>query len=247
MLLKVHASNYRIQGFTASVGLEDLVALGNTHGIPVMEDLGSGTLVDFSAYGLPVEPPVSRSVAAGVDIVTFSGDKLLGGPQAGIIAGRKPAIEKIRANPLTRALRIDKLTLAALEATLRLYRDEQAAVRDIPTLRMLTMTYEDTRRKADVLYEQVKKVCGPEDTVACVDMKSRPGGGSFPDLELPTRCVTLMPATLSVASLERRMRLSTPAIIGRIENNRYIMDPRTILPGQETLISSTLDTILRPS
>ncbi len=247
MLLKVHASNYRIQGFTASVGLEDLVALGNTHGIPVMEDLGSGTLVDFSAYGLPVEPPVSRSVAAGVDIVTFSGDKLLGGPQAGIIAGRKPAIEKIRANPLTRALRIDKLTLAALEATLRLYRDEQGAVRDIPTLRMLTMTYEDTCRKADLLYELVKKICGPEDTVACVDMKSRPGGGSFPDLELPTRCVTLIPATISVAALERRMRLSTPAIIGRIENNRYIMDPRTILPGQETLISSTLDTILRPS
>ena len=247
MLLKVHASNYRIQGFTASVGLEDLVALGNTHQIPVMEDLGSGTLVDFSAYGLPLEPPVSRSVTAGVDIVTFSGDKLLGGPQAGIIVGQKPAIEKIRANPLTRALRIDKLTLAALEATLRLYRDEQGAVRDIPTLRMLTMTYEDTRRKADVLYEQIKKVCGPDDTVACVDMKSRPGGGSFPDLELPTRCVTLMPATLSVAALERRMRLSTPAIIGRIENNRYIMDPRTILPGQETLISSTLDTILRPS
>jgi L-seryl-tRNA(Ser) seleniumtransferase len=247
MLLKVHASNYRIQGFTASVGLEDLVALGNTHGVPVMEDLGSGTLVDFSTYGLPVEPPVSRSVAAGVDIVTFSGDKLLGGPQAGIIVGQKPAIEKIRANPLTRALRIDKLTLAALEATLSLYRDEKRAVRDIPTLRMLTMTYEDTRLRADALYEQVKKVCNPEDIVACVDMKSRPGGGSFPDLELPTRCVTLIPATISVAALERRMRLSTPAIIGRIENNRYIMDPRTILPGQETLISSTLDTILRPS
>ncbi|MEX1314488.1 MAG: L-seryl-tRNA(Sec) selenium transferase, partial [Desulfotignum sp.] len=151
------------------------------------------------------------------------------------------------ANPLTRALRIDKLTLAALEATLWLYRDEERAVREIPTLRMLTMTYEDTRRRADALYAQVKKVCGPEDTVECVDMKSRPGGGSFPDLEMPTRCVTLIPANLSVARLERRMRLSTPAIIARIENNRYIMDPRTILPGQELLISSTLETILRPS
>ncbi|MDT8377822.1 MAG: L-seryl-tRNA(Sec) selenium transferase [Desulfotignum sp.] len=247
MLLKVHASNYRIQGFTASVELKDLVELGNSHEIPVMEDLGSGTLLDFSAYGLPMEPPVSRSVAAGADIVTFSGDKLLGGPQAGIIVGKKQAIDQIRANPLTRALRIDKLTLAALEATLRLYRDEQTAIREIPTLRMLTMTYDETRRKADALYEQVKKVCSPEDDVACVDMKSRPGGGSFPDLELPTRCVTLIPANMSVATLERRMRLSSPAVIARIENNRYIMDPRTVQPGQEPLISSTLEIILRTS
>jgi len=247
MLLKVHASNYRILGFTATVGRRDLVALGRSHGIPVMEDLGSGTLVDFSAYGLPSEPPVSRSVAAGADIVTFSGDKLLGGPQAGLIVGTRQAVDQIRANPLTRALRIDKLTLAALEATLRLYRDEPAAVREIPTLRMLTMGYDDICQRADALYQQVKQVCGPNDEVACADMNSRPGGGSFPDLELPTRCVTLMPAALSVAALERRMRLSSPAIIARIENNRYIMDPRTLLPGQERIIASTLDTILRPS
>ncbi len=247
MLLKVHASNYRIQGFTASVGLKDLVTLGKSHGIPVMEDLGSGTLVDFSAYGLPSEPPVARSVAAGADIVTFSGDKLLGGPQAGIIVGTKRAVDSIRANPLTRAIRIDKLTLAALEATLRLYRDEPTAVREIPTLRMLTMDYDHICRKADALYTQVKNVCGPNDKVACADMNSRPGGGSFPDLELPTRCVTLIPANLSVATLERRMRLSSPAIIARIENNRYIMDPRTLLPGHEPLIASTLHTILRPS
>ncbi len=247
MLLKVHASNYRIQGFTASVGLTDLVTLGGTHGIPVMEDLGSGTLVDFSAFGFPTEPPVSRSVAAGVDIVTFSGDKLLGGPQAGIIVGRKQAVDQIKANPLTRALRIDKLTLAALEATLQVYRDEATAIRDIPTLRMLTLTYEDTCQKADTLYKHVKKACGSGDVIECADMESRPGGGSFPDLKLPTRCVTLIPADMSVATLERRMRLSTPGVIARIENNRYIMDPRTIQPGQEPLISSTLETILKTS
>jgi L-seryl-tRNA(Ser) seleniumtransferase len=244
MLLKVHASNYRIQGFTASVSLRELADLGNTHQIPVMEDLGSGTLVDFSAYGLPAEPLVSDSVAAGADVVTFSGDKLLGGPQAGIIAGKKQAIDQIRANPLTRALRIDKLTLAALEATLRLYRDESRAIREIPTLRMLTLSFEDTCRRAAVLEEQVKTACGPKDIVALMDLESRPGGGSFPDLTLPTRCVTLVPARMTVAALERRMRLSTPAIIARIENNRYILDPRTIQPGQEPVISSTLETIL---
>jgi L-seryl-tRNA(Ser) seleniumtransferase len=247
MLLKVHTSNYRIQGFTASVGLKDLVALGKSRNITVMEDLGSGTLVDFSAFGLPMEPLVSHSVAAGADIVTFSGDKLLGGPQAGIIVGTKQAVDKIRANPLTRALRIDKLTLAALEATLQLYRDPANAIKDIPTLRMLTMSFEHTCQQAALLEKQVQKACGTGDIVACADLESRPGGGSFPDLKLPTRCVTLIPKNMSVATLERRMRLSTPAVIARIENNRYIMDPRTIQPGQETLISSTLETILRTS
>ncbi|MCF8091624.1 MAG: L-seryl-tRNA(Sec) selenium transferase [Desulfotignum sp.] len=244
LFLKVHASNYRIEGFTASVSLRELAYLGKTHQIPVMEDLGSGTLVDFSAYGLPAEPLVSDSVAAGADVVTFSGDKLLGGPQAGIIAGKKQAIDRIRANPLTRALRIDKLTLAALEATLRLYRDERQAVGEIPTLRMLTMSFEDTCKQAAVLEKLIQNVCTPRDTIELVDLESRPGGGSFPALTLPTRCVAIVPARMSVAALERSMRLSAPAIIARIENNRYILDPRTIQPGQETIISSTLETIL---
>ncbi len=244
LFLKVHASNYRIEGFTASVELEALVSLGKDHDIPVMEDLGSGTLVDFSLYGLPREPLVSDSVAAGADVVTFSGDKLLGGPQAGIIVGKKQAIERIKANPLTRALRIDKLTLAALEATLRLYREEDRAVQEIPTLRMLTMTFEETCRRAASLKKILENIQGPVGTIALADLDSRPGGGSFPALRLPTRCVTLKPAAMSVAALERRMRLSTPAIIARIENDRYVMDPRTIQPGQETIISSTLETVL---
>ncbi len=244
LFLKVHASNYKIEGFTASVDLEALVALGKTHDIPVMEDLGSGTLVDFSAYGLPMEPLVSDSVASGADVVTFSGDKLLGGPQAGIIVGKKQAIDRIKANPLTRALRIDKLTLAALEATLKLYRDENEAVKKIPTLRMLTMSFEETCSRAAVLEQSIKDACGPLGGIASADLESRPGGGSFPALRLPTRCVTLKPDNMSVAALERRMRLSCPAIIARIENDRYVMDPRTIQPGQETIISSTLKTVL---
>jgi L-seryl-tRNA(Ser) seleniumtransferase len=244
LFLKVHASNYKIEGFTASVGLEALVALGKTHDIPVMEDLGSGTLVDFSAYGLPMEPLVSGSVAAGADVVTFSGDKLLGGPQAGIIVGKKQAIDRIKGNPLTRALRIDKLTLAALEATLKLYRDEKQAVKEIPTLRMLTMSFEETCRRAAALEKSIQDACGPIGGIASADLESRPGGGSFPALRLPTRCVTLKPENLSVAALERRMRLSCPAIIARIENDRYVMDPRTLQPGQETIISSTLKTVL---
>jgi len=157
LFLKVHSSNYKILGFTASVDLKDLVALGKEKNIPVMEDLGSGTLIDFSKYGLPAEPTIFDSVSSGADIVTFSGDKLLGGPQAGIIVGKKQAIDQIKNNPLTRALRIDKLTLAALESTLKLYRDEKKAVQEIPTLRMLTMSFKEICEKADLLLKAIKK------------------------------------------------------------------------------------------
>ncbi len=245
LLLKVHASNYTIEGFTASVALNDLVKLGNSRNIPVMEDLGSGTFIDFSNYNLPAEPTVSDSVKTGADVVTFSGDKLLGGPQAGIIVGQTAVIDQIKANPLTRALRIDKLTLAALESTLKIYRDEDRAVREIPTLRMLTMPFEDIRKKAELLFNTIKQDIGSLAQVDLADMSSRPGGGSFPELRLPTRCVTIQPEHLSVSRLENRMRFSSPAIIGRIEDNRYIMDPRTILNGQESIISSTLTRILK--
>ncbi|MBU2631319.1 MAG: L-seryl-tRNA(Sec) selenium transferase, partial [Proteobacteria bacterium] len=242
--LKVHASNYTIQGFTASVSLKDLVLLGKEKNIPVMEDLGSGTLIDFSKYGLPPEPTVADSVRSGADVVTFSGDKLLGGPQAGIIVGQKKTIDLIKKNPLTRALRIDKLTLAALESTLKLYRDEEKAIREIPTLRMLTLPFEDICKKADLLFKTIKETIGSLADIDIADMNSRPGGGSFPELNLPTRCITLQPRNMSVSKLEINMRLSTPAIIGRIEDNKYILDPRTIQEGQDTIISSTLGNIL---
>lgn len=244
LFLKVHTSNYKIEGFTASVTLRELVALGQEKGVPVMEDLGSGTLIDFSKYGLPHEPTVGDAVRSGADIITFSGDKLLGGPQAGIIVGKKQSIDQIRKNPLTRALRIDKLTLAALESTLALYRDEEKAVQDIPTLKMLTLPFSDIVKKAAVLFRSIEQAAGELAEIRFSDMNSRPGGGSFPELDLPTRCVTVRPRQLSVSRLETAMRLSTPAIIGRIENDWYVLDPRTIQDGQETIISSTLARIL---
>jgi len=258
LFLKVHTSNYKIEGFTASVGLSELSELGKRKNIPVMEDLGSGTLIDFSTYGLPAEPLVSDSVASGADVVTFSGDKLLGGPQSGIIVGKKETIDRIKANPLTRALRIDKLTLGALEATLKLYRDEKRAVREIPTLRMLTMSYEQTCKKAAALQKRIKEALniptsvqttdtpttGTNTRVELADLESRPGGGSFPELRLPTQCVTISPENMSVAQLERSLRLSSPPIIGRIEGDRYILDPRTIQTGQDEIISITLEKVL---
>jgi len=249
LFLKVHASNYTIQGFTANVALKDLVLLGRNKNIPVMEDLGSGTLIDFSKYGLPAEPTISDSVTSDADVVTFSGDKLLGGPQTGIIVGQKETIDQIKKNPLTRALRVDKMTLAALESTLKLYRDEKKAIREIPTLRMLTMPFKDICKKADLLFKIIKDNIesladiGPID-IELADMNSRPGGGSFPELDLATRCITIRPKNMSVSKLEISMRLSTPSIIGRIEDNKYILDPRTIQNDQEAIISSTLANIL---
>jgi len=245
LFLKVHASNYTIEGFTASVALKDLAALGHEKNIPVMEDLGSGTLIDFSKYGLPPEPTVSDSVLSGADVITFSGDKLLGGPQTGIIVGRKETVEQIKKNPLTRALRVDKMTLAALESTLKLYRDEDKAIQEIPTLRMLTMPFKDICKKADLLFKTIKYSAGSLADIDFENLNSRPGGGSFPGLHIATRCVTIRPRNMSASRLEINMRLSTPSIIGRIENNKYILDPRTIQNGQEKIISSTLAKALK--
>lgn len=244
LLLKVHTSNYSIVGFTASVSLTDMVALGKKHGIPVMEDLGSGTLVDFSKYGLAKEPTVQESVAAGCDIVSFSGDKLLGGPQAGIIVGKKDWIERIRKNPLTRALRIDKMTLSALESTLRIYRDEQAAVRDIPTLRMITMTKEQTAVLARVLSEKIGEI-GDSRIEACfLDLFSKAGGGSLPLLELPSTCLGLKIQGLSANALEQKLRGGTPHVIVRIENDTVILDPRTIQSDEPELICECVRGVL---
>ncbi|WDP89636.1 MAG: L-seryl-tRNA(Sec) selenium transferase [Desulfobacter sp.] len=244
LLLKVHTSNYKIQGFTASVSLRDMVSIGRKHGIPVMEDLGSGTFIDFSPYGMPAEPVVAERVAAGADVVTFSGDKLLGGPQAGIIVGKKETLDRIKANPLTRALRIDKMTLAALEATLKLYRDTERAVREIPTLRMLTMPYEAISETAETLFEMLTDALGDAVDIRLADMESRPGGGSYPDLKLPTRCITLRPVHMSVSALEKQLRASNPPVMGRIEDDRFIMDPRTLQPGQEALLTQTLNRLI---
>ena len=244
LLLKVHTSNYKIEGFTTAVSLKELVDIGKAHGIPVMEDLGSGTLIDLSAFGLPSEPPVFEQVASGADVVTFSGDKLLGGPQAGILVGAKQCMDQIKANPLTRALRIDKMTLAGLEATLKLYRDTLVAVEEIPTLRMLTLPYEQICRDAEALFSLVTDAVGNQAELALADMTSRPGGGSYPGLTLPTRCLTIRPKTMSVTALDRKLRAFDPPVMGRIENDRFIIDPRTLQPGQDKILANILKKLI---
>ncbi len=244
LLLKVHWSNYSIIGFTAQVPLKELVALGSRHGVPVMEDLGSGTFVDFSTYGLLKEPTVQESVASGADVVTFSGDKLLGGPQAGIIVGRTAMVESIRKNPINRALRIDKLTLAALEGTLRLYRDEARAVKAIPTLRMLNEPEEAIAARAKALAEELSSLCDSRLTVEAARLPSKAGGGSLPLLELPSRCLKLRIAGLSANALELNLRRNDPPIIGRIEDEAFVMDLRTIQEDEPAIIVSALASLL---
>jgi len=245
LLLKVHKSNYCIVGFSSEVDFNDLVGIGRKYHIPVMEDLGSGTFIDFSQYGLLKEPTVQDSVATGVDIVTFSGDKLLGGPQAGIIVGKKDIVDQIKQNPLTRALRIDKLTLAALESTLRLYMDKDKAVSVIPTLRMLTLPYSYIAEKASRLGDMLKNINDVRLYIKLLDLSSRAGGGSLPLLDLPSRCVGIKVEGVSANAIERYMRGNMPPVIGRIENDLFIMDLRTIQDNELKFIESAVSGILR--
>ncbi len=244
LMLKVHRSNYSVIGFTAEVSLKELVELGTKHGLPVMEDLGSGTFIDFSKYGLIKEPTVQESVSAGVDVVTFSGDKLLGGPQAGIIVGKKQIVDRIKQNPLARALRIDKMTLAALETTLRLYRDEDQAVRLIPTLRMLTMGSTELVNRATRLADDLQAVGGSRLAVNLAELSSKAGGGALPLLELPSKCLRIKIQGLSANKLEKHMRRNTPPIIGRIEDDAYIIDPRTLLDDDLPIIRTAFEKLL---
>jgi L-seryl-tRNA(Ser) seleniumtransferase len=228
LLLKVHTSNYSIVGFTSAVPLADLVSLGSKFNIPVMEDLGSGNFIDLGALGLHSEPTVQESVSTGADVITFSGDKLLGGPQAGLIVGKKAAIDAIKRNPLTRALRIDKLTLAALEATLNLYRDPQKALAQIPTLNMITAQKQEIERKALSLKADLETLNSPKLTLTIIDLPSKVGGGSLPMLELPSRCLGIQISDRSANTIEKSLRHHQPPIIGRIENDTFIIDPRTL-------------------
>jgi L-seryl-tRNA(Ser) seleniumtransferase len=247
LLLKVHTSNYAIVGFTATVPLADLVRLGATFNLPVMEDLGSGNFIDLSRYGLAAEPTVQHSVASGADVITFSGDKLLGGPQAGLIVGRKRIIDRIKSNPLTRALRIDKLTLAALEATLRLYRDESQATQQIPTLRMLIATRPEIERRARQLLEVLKTLSEKRLHVDLCDLPSQAGGGALPMLLLPSCGVSIRVEGLSANGIEAALRRQRPAIIGRIENDLFLMDARTIVDEELPLIAVAFQRLLNPS
>jgi L-seryl-tRNA(Ser) seleniumtransferase len=238
LILRVHPSNFRIEGFTERPPLADLVALGKEFNIPVAEDLGSGNL---DRIGFRSEPSVEATMAAGVDICCFSGDKLLGGPQAGIIVGRAALVERIRKHPLMRALRVDKMTYAALEATLAEYAAGRAAT-TVPVQRMLTMTADQVRARAETLAAAINTFTGWRAEI--VAGASTIGGGSAPGVELPTWLVAIANDELSPDALEERLRRATPPVIARIESDRVLLDLRTVLPVQDAQLATLLRGIL---
>jgi L-seryl-tRNA(Ser) seleniumtransferase len=239
LLLRVHRSNFEITGFTEQAATTELVALARKRGIPLMEDLGSGALLDLRSIGISGEPGVLDSLRSGVDMVTYSGDKLLGGPQAGLISGGSELIARMRSNSLFRALRVDKLIYAALEATLLQYvrRDHDA----IPTLRMMRLSKEAIGERAEAL---AAKVAAPRLKVEIVDGASILGGGAAPSSVLPTRLLALACEGLSADELTARLRGSEPPIIARVEEGRVLLDLRTVFPEQDTVLVAALARIV---
>lgn len=240
LLLKVHCSNYRIIGFTSEVTNHELVQLGQKYSVPVVEDLGSGCLVDLSPFGLEKEPTVQDVVKSGVDVVTFSGDKLLGGPQAGIILGKRDIINRIKNNPVNRAIRIDKFTLAGLESILRLYRDPSTVFDTVPTLAMISASVELVNRRALRLVRRLRKSIGTRCALTVVDIMSRVGGGAMPEQNLASRAVALQPKETGVSQLELVLRTLDIPIIGRIEDNQLLLDMRTIADDELKIIDQGL-------
>ena len=230
-VMQIHTSNYRISGFTESVTTADLVALARKHQLKAIDDIGSGAMVDFSRFGFLGEPIARDSIAAGVDLVLFSGDKLLGGPQAGILAGKKEWIQKIEKDPLMRAFRCDKMTLAALEATLRIGLNEEAALRDVPILQMLGLSLDELKERAETLANRLRTVATLT-SVATTEDVAYVGGGSLPDQAMKTWVVEVKPRERSDADVAQRLRMGTPAVMGRLRDGKIILDMRTIFPHQ---------------
>ncbi|MGQ9365757.1 L-seryl-tRNA(Sec) selenium transferase [Azospirillum sp. A39] len=230
VLLKVHQSNFRIVGFTAAPATAELATLARRRGLALVEDLGSGTLVDLTAYGLPYEPTVGDAVAAGVDLVTFSGDKLLGGPQAGLVVGRGDLVARLKAHPLMRALRLDKLGLAALEATLRLYREPERLAARLPVLTMLGATPQALEDRAARLAGLLNGIDGL--AVEPGEAEAAAGGGALPGVAIPTRTLALRAAALSAGALAARLRAGRPAVVGRLSGDRLLLDLRTVAEAE---------------
>jgi L-seryl-tRNA(Ser) seleniumtransferase len=243
VLLKVHPSNFRIEGYTAETGIEELAALGREAGVPVVHDIGSGLMLPPRELGLPEdEPTPMASLAAGADIVTMSGDKLLGGPQCGIVLGRADLVDRMRRNPLCRALRVDKLTLAALSATLRLYLDPAQARQQIPVLRMLTVPADELDTRARALAARCSQA-----GVECRTMSatSAVGGGASPAAVLPTTLVQVTGAAIGASELERRLRTGDPRVVARVLDGFVCIDPRTLTPAQDAIVADAIVTACR--
>lgn len=242
-LMSVHTSNFRVVGFHKAVDLAELVALAKEHDLPVLFDLGSGSMLDFSGQGLPPEPTVGEILAAGADCVSFSGDKVLGGPQAGIIAGKKDYVDKFRKNPLTRALRCDKLCLAALEATLRLYLDPLKAAERVPTPAMISKKPDELARAAHSLGAKIRKKLDAENLRCAVSYAkdvSRVGGGAFPECNLQTTLICLKPENHSPRELREKLLDTDPPLIGRLENDAFCLDPRTLAKSEYQEVANVI-------
>jgi len=239
VLLKVHTSNYRVVGFTAAVSSRELAELGRARGIPVMEDLGSGCFVDLTRHGFPYEPTVPEVVASGVDLVSFSGDKLLGGPQAGIVVGRAELVERLARNPLNRALRIDKFTIAALEATLYAY-EAGTALTTIPTLRMLTEPLPTIRQRARRVVGRLGAEAARALGARVAESTSQVGGGALPTVELPTAVVAIGTPARPAEALDQALRTGRPPVLGRVLDDRLLLDCRTVLPTEVPALAARL-------
>jgi L-seryl-tRNA(Ser) seleniumtransferase len=244
-ILRVHHSNYRIVGFAEEPGIEELAALGRSRGVPVVDDLGSGALVDLAPYGLAAEPMVRASVQAGADVVCFSGDKLIGGPQCGIIVGKAAWIQKIRKNPLARAFRCGKLSLAALEATLKLFLAPEKLAERHPIYRMLSLTPDELGRRAKKLAASLRKSLSPDVAISVADGESQVGSGAVPVETLPTKVLTVRAPGLTAEELARRLRLLTPPIFARIHKDAVLFDFRTIQPAEDAVVENALIELLK--
>lgn len=242
-ILRVHPSNYKIQGFTSEVPLKDMVELAHARGLVVFDDVGAGSLVDFSRFGFEKEPTLTESVQAGADVITSSGDKLIGATQAGIVLGRKEIIQKVRKNQFARIVRVDKFTLAALEATLKIFLDEEKALKEVPTLRMLLRDVDSIRRQASRLAGAIRKAC-PNAKVETRDGFSEVGSGSLPAQTMPTRLVAVSCGKMSSMEMARRLRQYRTPVFARVCDDRVVLDPRTLLNGDEKIIVDALAEIL---
>jgi len=243
VILRVHPSNFTVSGFTEKPEVAELIALGQRTRLPVVEDLGSGCLVDLSPMGIN-EPTARESVEAGFSLVLFSGDKMLGGPQAGIIAGKKELVQKVRRHPLFRALRVDKLTITAMEATLHAYL--RGAWKEIPALRMMQMSFEEISARTDAFYRTLSaKIANADAEVEIGDGRSLVGGGSTPAQSLPTRVIGFASARHSASELEVRLRTGATPVVARIEEERLLIDLRTVFPEQEAALAEALAQVLR--